>query len=58
MSQQCYYRNSRMKKKSLTDANSSRKFLTCVNGGCNYFRWAKAEFDPRSKAVINSLKGV
>ncbi|KAK1384344.1 hypothetical protein POM88_022079 [Heracleum sosnowskyi] len=38
------------------DANPGRRFLTCDNGNCNLFRWAEAEFDDRSKGVINRIK--
>ena len=29
--------------------------MTCVNGRCNFFKWAKTEFDARNKSVINGL---
>ncbi|KAK1378863.1 GRF-type domain-containing protein [Heracleum sosnowskyi] len=56
MSQQCFCRNWAVEKTSWTDANTGWRFLTCANGNCNFFRWAEAEFDDRSKGVINRIK--
>ncbi|KAK1360010.1 GRF-type domain-containing protein [Heracleum sosnowskyi] len=56
MSQQCFCRNWAVEKTSWTDANPGRRFLTYANGNCNFFRWAEAEFDDRSKCVINRIK--
>ena len=44
-----------MEKTSWTEYNPGRRFLTCVNGRCNFFKWTEPELDPRSKKIINSL---
>ncbi|KAK1362349.1 GRF-type domain-containing protein [Heracleum sosnowskyi] len=56
MSQQCFCRNWLVEKTSWTDANSGRRFLTCANGNCNFFRWVEPEFDDRSNGVIDRIK--
>ncbi|KAL1818445.1 hypothetical protein ACET3Z_013314 [Daucus carota] len=55
MNQQCLCVSWAVEKTSWTEYNPGRRFLTCVNGRCNFFKWAKTEFDARSKTVINGL---
>ena len=55
MNQQCSCGNWAVEKTSWIEYNPGRRFLTCVNGRCNFFRWNEPEFDACSKSVINGL---
>ncbi|WOH13113.1 hypothetical protein DCAR_0832622 [Daucus carota subsp. sativus] len=55
MNQQCLCGSWAVEKTSWTEYNPGRKFLTCVNGRCNFFKWSEPEFDARSKSIINGL---
>ncbi|KAK1369065.1 GRF-type domain-containing protein [Heracleum sosnowskyi] len=57
MSQQCFCRNWAVEKTSWTDANPGQRFLTCSNWQLQLsFDGPEAEFDDRSKGVINRIK--
>ncbi|WOG96632.1 hypothetical protein DCAR_0415968 [Daucus carota subsp. sativus] len=54
MNQQCSCGNWAVEKTSWTEYNPGRRFLTCVNGRCNFFRWNEPEFDARSKSLTET----
>lgn len=56
MSKQCFYRKWAVEKKSWSDYNPGRRFLTFVDGVYEFFSWAEPESDTQSKTVINNIK--
>ncbi|WOH04055.1 hypothetical protein DCAR_0623460 [Daucus carota subsp. sativus] len=55
MNQHCLCGSWAVEKTSWTEYNPGRRFLTCVNGRCNFFKWTEPELDPRSKKIINKM---
>ncbi|WOH15020.1 hypothetical protein DCAR_0934551 [Daucus carota subsp. sativus] len=55
MNQQCLCGSWAVEKTSWTEYNPRRRFLTCANGRCNFFKWTEPEIDTRSKNIINGL---